>query len=78
MVLQREACRPKIFAGRGGLPKQISARQRGVCWGAVQQAAHSHLNKVVALLGFCSVLSQGAAMQIPASRPLFFCGMVGA
>lgn len=78
MVLQREACRPKIFAGRGGLPKQISARQRGVCWGAVQQAAHSHLNKVVALLGFCSVLSQGGDDANSGVAAPLFCGMVGA
>ena len=78
MVPQREACRPKIFAGRGGLPKQISARQRGVCWGAVQWAAHSHLNKVVALLGVCSVLSQGGGDANSGVAAPLFCGIVGA
>lgn len=78
MVPQREACRPKIFAGRGGLPKQISARQRGVCWGVVQWAAHSHLNKVVALLGGCSVLSQGGGDANSGVAAPLFCGIVGA
>ena len=73
MVPQREVCRPRIFARRDGLPKQIPARQRGVCWGAVQQAAHSHLNKVVALLGFCSVLSQGGGdANSGVAAPLFY------
>lgn len=73
MVLRREACRPEIFAGRDGSPKQAPSRQRGVCWGAVQRAVHSHLNKVVALLGFCSVLSQGGGdANSSVAAPLFY------
>lgn len=78
MVPQREACRPKSFAERGGLPKQIPARQRGVCWGAVQRAVHSHLNKVVALLGFCSVLfRRGGDANSGVAAPLFFAAWSG-
>lgn len=72
MVPRREACRPGIFAGRDGSPKQALSRQRGVCWGAVQRAVHSHLNKVVALLGFCSVLSRGGDANSSVAAPLFY------